>query len=390
MSDEGERPRRELSFLLKLGPPLAVMLGPQDAKVEKAYQRCCDLAKSLGDETARFKATWGLWFSANIGRKLKEARDRAQELVALGERSLDSDLLLEAFHCRWSTAFFRGDVRGTLHDSLQGTQRYEPAKHRWMAAVFGGHDPGVCATGVRATAFSQTGSIQEARKAIDESLLMAEQLDHPHSTAHALQGATTTCIVSRDFRALDLHAQHLLEVSEKYNFPPNRAHALIVAGFSRALGEGDVEGLATIETEFPRASAMGPMFRVYSAILAEARLRFGKIPEALKVLDWAIGTVTEPGVGLYVPELYRLRGLCLLRRDSLEHGEAMHSLQTALETARQQGAMLFQLRAAMDLAEASRGTEEEERFHQSLADFCGTLPKEFDAPERAAAASISS
>nr|MDQ2867210.1 hypothetical protein [Verrucomicrobiota bacterium] len=243
---------------------------------------------------------------------------------------------------------------------------------------------------VRANFVCQTGLIQEAHKSIADGLLLAERLNHPHSLAHALLGSTTVYLLSHDYEALGLQAQRMLEVAEKYNFPPHRAHALIMSGFSRALGQGDAEGLATIETEFPRASALGPFFRIYGGILAEARLRFGKISEALEVLDWALGTVTEPGVGLYVPELHRLRGICLLRRDSSGHGEAMHSLQTAFETARQQGATLFQLRAAMDLAEASHGTEEEEKFHQSLADFCGSLPKEFDAPERAAAASIAS
>jgi hypothetical protein len=32
----------------------------------------------------------------------------------LAHRSSDGDLLLEAHHCRWSTALFQGDVAGNL------------------------------------------------------------------------------------------------------------------------------------------------------------------------------------------------------------------------------------------------------------------------------------
>lgn len=379
LNGDQERARRELAVLLKLGPPLTVMLGPQGAEVEKTYEQCRNLAKSLGDETATFKATWGLWLSANVGRKLKEARDRAQELIILGERSPDPDLLLEAFHCRWSTASFRGDIATALADGIEGIARYDPARHSWMASVFGGHDPGVCAHAVHALALCQTGLIREAHEAIARALSLAEQLNHPHSVAHALNNATNMCQMAHDYQALGLHAQRLIEIAGKYNFPPIRAHALIMSGSSRAIGEGDAEGLAVVEAEFPRASAIGPMFRIYGGVLGEARLRFGKILEALDVLQWAIGTVTEPGVGLYVPELYRLKGLCLLRLDSCHHEEAMNSLQTAFDIAHQQGATLFQLRAAIDLANATRSTRGGEKYLKLLRETCVNLPEQFDA-----------
>ena len=82
----------------------------QSAETEDAYRRAAEIGETLGDGTAVYKAKWGLWLNANYRRKTALARDRASELVTLAQRSGDSDLLLEAYHCRWSTAFFRGDV----------------------------------------------------------------------------------------------------------------------------------------------------------------------------------------------------------------------------------------------------------------------------------------
>ena len=87
--------------------------GQRGSEIEPIYRRAYEIAKTTGDEQRLFKALWGLWLSANLNRRTDIARDRAEELVVLGKRSGKEELFLEAIHCRWSTAFFRGDVAGT-------------------------------------------------------------------------------------------------------------------------------------------------------------------------------------------------------------------------------------------------------------------------------------
>ena len=101
---------RQLEFLLKLGPMLMVTKGMQSPEVEDTYRRAAEIGAATGDGASTFKAKWGLWLNANIRRKTSLARERASELVELAQQSNDDDLLLEAYHCRWSTAIFRGDV----------------------------------------------------------------------------------------------------------------------------------------------------------------------------------------------------------------------------------------------------------------------------------------
>ena len=179
------------------------MKGPQSPEVEEVYGRAQAMGTSLGDETGLFKATWGLWFSANVGRNLEKARDRAQELVTLGQHSTDPDLLLEALHCRWSTAFFRGDVATTLKDSREGVERYDPARHSWMGAVFGGHDPGVCALNVQAMNLCISGFARQSKERIEQALSLADTLKHPHSLAHALSNGMIFHQLIGDHEAVD-------------------------------------------------------------------------------------------------------------------------------------------------------------------------------------------
>jgi hypothetical protein len=139
-----------------------------------------------------------------------------------------------------------------------------------------------------------------------------------------------------------------------------------------------------MEAEFARATAIGPLFRYYAALLAEARAKFGKVSDALTILRWALDTVTEPGIGFCVPELYRLQGLYLLRPDSANE-DAMNSFQLAIDIAKQQKAALFELKVGIDMANAARSKGQSKKAIQSLRDTCANLPESFDAPQLAEA-----
>src|SRR6202043_3947886 len=132
-----DRLSRQLDFLLKLGSASVVAHGLQSSEVEDAYTRAGAIGEKLGDGTRLFQAKWGLWINANLRRKTSLARDRAGELVTLAQRSGDGDLLLEAYHCQWSTAFFRGDVIGGIEGCRNGVELYDMARHRHLGTQFG-------------------------------------------------------------------------------------------------------------------------------------------------------------------------------------------------------------------------------------------------------------
>ena len=86
--------------------------------------------------------------------------------------------------------------------------------------------------------------------------------------------------------------------------------------------------------------------------LAEALAHAGRIVEGLAVVEAGIEQ-SEPG--WLTPELLRLKGELLLLRDaSAGAGTAEDLLRQALDTAREQGALSWELRAATSLARALR------------------------------------
>ena len=374
-----ERRRRELGLLLKLGPPVTIIKGPQSPEVEDLYRRACEHAVALEDEAALFKGTWGLWYNANIGRRLDRARDRSEELMVLGRKSNDEDLLLEAFHCRWSTAQFRGDMQTAFDASQEGMRRYDCAKHAWMGPVFGGHDPGVCAYQVQAIAHAIFGRCAESARFQQQAIDLAEALGQVSNRGIALIGATTAAQIASDYAALIHYSDVAIALADKYGLPPLHAHASFMRGSALAFHSDLETGVAAMEAQFARASAVGPFLRFYAGVLADGQQRLGRIDAALEVVRRALETVTEPGVGFFVSELHRIQGLCLLCQGNAD--EAIGALRTAVEIARTQSATLLELRAAMSLARAAIAQRRPGEDIHALRQLCASLPSLFDAQD---------
>jgi predicted ATPase len=349
-----DRMRRELDFLVKLGPALMVARGMGSAEVEDACRRAAEIGETLDEREAVFKAKWGLWLNANVKRKTALARDRANELVALAQRSGDGEQLLEAYHCRWSTAMFRGDVAATLENSRIGAATYDMARHRHLGQAFGGHDPGVCAHLCCAIALQESGERAQAQESGAVGTVLAEALDHPNSVAHAFLNLGIVCQLAGDHEATFAAAQRAAAMAEKFGLLPWRANSLLLTAWATAVGSSIAEAARLIDAEIDSATATGPLPQYFLGVAAEVLLAAGRAADGLAHLDRAIAAIDEPGVGFYLPEIHRLRGECLLSLNRRNKAEARRAFMTARDNARQQGATLFERRAAARLVEMDK------------------------------------
>jgi tetratricopeptide (TPR) repeat protein len=378
IQDLSQRERRELALLLKLGPQITLVKGPQSPEAGDVYRRAREHAIALEDEPALFKATWGLWYHAAMDR-MDRARDYSEELMTLGRKLNDDDLLLEAFHCRWGTGLLRGDMQMALDASREGTARYDRAKHAWMGAVFGGHDTGVCAHAQHATALALLGRCAESAQFRQRAMGLAETLAEAHNRAHALLWVTNAAQIASAYTELIHLCDASIALADKYGLLQAHTHGSFLRASAWALGDDLEVGVAAMEAEFARAAAVGPFMRFYAGVLADGQLRLGKVEAALEVVRRALATVSEPGVGFFVSELHRVQGLCLLHNNRTD--EAMHSLHSALDIARAQQATVLEVRAAIGLARAGIALRRPGEGLGLLRELCASLPSAFDAPE---------
>ena len=121
LSDPAERMRRELDFLLKLGPALGLTRGMQSQDAEEAYRRAAEISEKLANGTALFRAKWGLWLNANLGTQ-DGAGTRARRRIgdargALRRRSFATrSLSLQLVHSYLSGRYRERDCRWQSRD----------------------------------------------------------------------------------------------------------------------------------------------------------------------------------------------------------------------------------------------------------------------------------
>jgi tetratricopeptide (TPR) repeat protein len=351
---------------------LTILKSAGTEEVGNVYRRAHELGRALGNKSDIFRAIWGLWLSMNTGRRLEEARRRADELVALSQEMEDEDLLLEALHCRWSTAFFRGDTAAMLDSSRRGIERYRPDRHGHLAAEFGGHDPGVCAHGVQSMGCSLAGLPEGAMHYRARAISLAEEIAHPHSLAHGIHQAAMSCRILGERENTYRLAQRLIETAEKHNFPPQLRLGRFLAGWALAGGSEPTAGLELMEAAFVPMATTSPFFFFDRACLAEVRAKAGRFADALALLDEALQAVEAPGVGLYLSEVYRVRGECL-SSDPQYREAASDALDMAGQIAKQQGARILQLRAAVSKAQFWAAVGQPRAAIGELRDLCAAL-----------------
>jgi class 3 adenylate cyclase/tetratricopeptide (TPR) repeat protein len=354
LPQSADRMRRQLDFLVKLGPALMVARGYGSAEVEDACQRAAEIGETLDDRAAVYKAKWGLWLNVIIRRKTALARDRANELLTLAQRSGDDDQLLEAYHCRWSTAMLRSDVAATLDNSRIGVETYDMARHRHLGQAFGGHDPGVCAHLSRAIALQESGDREQAQESGAAGIALAEALDHPTTLGYAFHNLGIGLQLGGDRDATLAAARRAVALTQKFGLLPWRAGGLLLTGWATAVGAGIADAARLIDAEIDNATATNPLPQYFLGLAAEVLLAARRPADGLAHLDRAIAGIDEPGVGFYLPEIHRLRGECLLSLSRRNKAKARQAFMTARDVARLQGATLFELRAKTRLVEMGK------------------------------------
>ena len=197
-----------------------------------------------------------------------------------------------------------------------------------------------CRACQRAAAYPATGKRSEELAA--RGLALAETLDHPNSLAHALHnGAICHQLVG------DRDATVRGRRNARSRWPKNlgccrgaRA-AWCLRGWATAVGSGVADAARLIDAEIGKATAAGPLPQYYLGLAAEVLLAAGRPADGLAHLDRAIAAIDEPGVGFYLPEIYRLRGECLLALDRDNKDEARQAFAAARDIAKRQGAIIF-------------------------------------------------
>jgi predicted ATPase/DNA-binding winged helix-turn-helix (wHTH) protein len=316
-----------------------------DESVRAEIARGLGLARTLNDRHGQFEFLVGLHaFAGRTGdfRGAVSAAAEGAEVADDSERASALWMLSMGHH-------LSGDQREALARSEQAASHRAAATH---PKRYFGYDQRTIGLAVRARVLWLMGyrpqALQAAKYAIDEGA----RLEHPVSYCLTLLYATSVYLWSEHWSDAEHAIARLAETSSAYSLEPYFAGGQALSGeLLHARGEhaAAIELLseASRRLNCERQIAQAPYCTMIWADALWATAQFGS---ALDVLDQAIEQRMRGGGSFEMPEMLRIRACILLGSSAQNEDAAVECLERALELARHQGALSWELKAGLTLA----------------------------------------
>jgi predicted ATPase/DNA-binding winged helix-turn-helix (wHTH) protein len=350
-----ENPREAMRLQAALGAST-----PKASEMVAAFTKVLDLAKRLDDVEYQLRALWGLYFYYNGIGRFRTAQPFALEFHSLSLRGSDQNdqmfgksMVAVADHYVGDQVSARDQLEQLLTQGAASDRGWDIVRFRDVVRF--GMDFRLLVRVFLARVLWLQGFADQAVRMAEQSLREADATGHAISQCFVL--AIASCPIAfcvGDRVAATKYTAKLVELSRQHALPHWAAFG---ARFEQVLviKAGDLDGGSR-----RRPSGQGEVaapnfsFRSLSGLtqLAEALGQAGRTAEGLAALEAGVERFED---GCFSPELIRLKGELTMQQDMPGAvGSAEALLRQALDGAREQGALSWELRAATSLARSLR------------------------------------
>jgi TolB-like protein/predicted ATPase len=380
LPDNPERQRHELELRSDLGAVLQAVKGFAASETGRAYARARELWEQLGSPTEFLEIPFGQSSYHMIRGEIDLAQRLNEDLLRLSRQRNDSAGLVLGHTCSGLNVMFAGRFASSRSQLEAGLALYDPVSHRSLLHQAGTHPRGISQAflGIVLLCLGFPGQALAQNNAL---IAEARRLAHPPSLASSLSlGAVPLSFVG-DNTALNELADQLVAVATEQGFPFYRAWGTIYRGWVK-IKNGDVtEGMSLLRSGSAAYRATGAKLWMphFIALLARGCEIAGQIEEGLTLLDAALQIAERTGERWFAAELNRHKGQLLLRQGHSEAAEELY--RKALSIAEEQGAKLWELRAAVSLARLRRDQGRHAEARDLLAPVYGWFTEGFGTPD---------
>jgi class 3 adenylate cyclase/tetratricopeptide (TPR) repeat protein len=352
VTDVGVRDRLEIRCRLQRGAAAIAARGWGAAEAIEDFTRCAELCRQLGPRSEHLAVMTGVYSYFLVQGKLDAARLVAEELrdwVDAGHEDYRADNGLGF----GTLCFYEGDYAGALDHLRRAAQLFDQQKldeqhdRRWLMPF----DAMVITLSHLAKVLWITGSPTEADDIVDRAMARAAGLpfpEGPFSMAYVKSWLAWTHNVGGRHLTAARFAADVLEIGERHGFvfweSAGTIHLAIAEhGANRRPDAADVIATQVALWEFLRSRVLLPYVLTAAA---QMRAELGQHELAAVGYESAGQLAEETGSRFYEAERLRL----LAGTDLVPRAQARQLLDQARELANRQGALLFELRAALDSA----------------------------------------
>ena len=226
------------------------------------------------------------------------------------------------------------------------------ARDHPLTYKYSGHDPGVCCRCFSGLVLWQQGNLDLATTRCQEALDLAESLSHPLTTALACWALSYLHMFRGEPEAAKRWAEREMAICEEYMLPLLLSQGLFQAGWAiTQLGEL-TSGIEQMERGIQAIRKTGAEMGLpyFLGLLGETHARAGDRKRAIEVIDQAIAKARTSGSHFQFSELLRLKAEIKAQAKDCDRAQVEALFRSAIDSARSQGAVIPELRAATSLA----------------------------------------
>jgi predicted ATPase/DNA-binding winged helix-turn-helix (wHTH) protein len=342
-------PREEMQLQAALGAALVYVRGPGEA-TRGAWARTLEIAVDLDDTDYQARALWGLWNAGIYGGTPHAAMEFAQRYREVVADRGDAAALL-SHRLIGITQHYLGKQEAA-HDNLTYVvEHYARDLHRWPTFGFR-VDHGIVGRANLARVLWLRGQSSQALHMIESAVADAQAYGHVMTLQYTLtEAAIPLALLADNLTAAQRFLTLLLDPRTSRRFYIWEVCGRCFEAIWLMRSQDKAMALPRLRSALGKLRDSGflaPLTFILGAF-GDALIELGERAEAATVLDEGLQRCEVHGDCWFWPELLRLRGKLARQQGLIDVAE--DDLQRAIAGARQQGALLWELRAATELAD---------------------------------------
>jgi non-specific serine/threonine protein kinase len=349
--------RSEMILQCSLGMTLIYTKGMIDP-ARAALSRALILARTFEDPDYQQRTTMGLWLFAARSSALRDALSVALPYEASIRPGDRQSLAIADWLIGIPNIYFANHAEATTR--LRRAIDQYPIDCRGRDMLRFGGDLYASASGHVSVSLLSQGRLDEAMRAAERAVEEAHIGDQPTVLCVALVFAGGFVALSLDdLDMAERYGEGLILLAQKHALAPYHAAGLCIRGSLASRRNAPETGADLLRRGLSgiQASAYFLFYPFFLVEFAAALGASGRVEDGLAELDSAMRFAEDTGHRWFVPETLRVRGDLLVRRGSGDPASVMALYQQAMDQAREQNALYWELSAAISLAEFMRGQD---------------------------------
>ena len=388
--DSDDTARLKMQLYIALGLVLAYTVAMEE-RTQSILTKALQIAERLNDVENQLLTIWSLWNLRGKNGDHRESMRLAELFLTVSNRSNDPADMLVGERLVGTASHFRGKQPKAREHLEIVLQRYvAPTSERHSNWYL--YDLRMVTQALLARVLVLQGFINQAKNSAQESLAISQSLNSNLSTCYALRYAVcSVALITSDLANAERTIANLKDFATKYNFSPFLKQARYLEGMLLIKRGEFAIGSEILHTNLDINIREGWSLCYPEAlgVLAEGYAGMHKLPEAFRALQRALDWSDQTGERWCDAELFRIKGALILQDPTRsETQEAEVSFSRSMAIARHQGALFWELKAALSLARLRVRQGRPADAQDLLAPVYDRLTEGFDAADLRAAKEI--